>query len=52
LPGDGEYDRKERNAWSQDARYVMGGCGVVVGIVILVYVVYAILLIASGWHGH
>jgi hypothetical protein len=51
LPGERDYDRKERKAWSQDARYALTGCGIVVLIVVLTYVVYAIALFASGWKG-
>jgi hypothetical protein len=49
LPGDGEYDRGERKQFGRDVRSVLTGCGIVVGIVVLTYVVYAALLVLSGW---
>jgi hypothetical protein len=49
LPGDGEYDRGEREQAGRDVKSVLAGCGIVVGIIILTYVVYAGMLILSGW---
>jgi hypothetical protein len=51
LPGRHEYDRGERKAVGRDAMAVLGGCGVVILVVVLTYVVYAVLLVRSGWHG-
>jgi hypothetical protein len=51
LPGDAKYDRQEGKAFRQDVVYVLGGCGIVVLVVILTFVVYAILLVKSGWNG-
>lgn len=51
LPGDDPYDRRGRKTAGNDYRTIALGCGVVVGTVVLIYVVYAILLVASGWNG-
>jgi hypothetical protein len=53
LPGrpPGEYDRGERKEFAREFRSWLFGCGIIVLIVILAFVVYAILLIASGWRG-
>ena len=51
MPGDGEYDRGERKQFSRDVRSVLTGCGIVVGIIVLTYAVYAVLLVLSGWNG-
>ena len=51
MPGDGEYDRGERQRFRQEIRSVLTGCGIVVGIIILTYVAYAAMLVLSGWKG-
>jgi hypothetical protein len=51
LPGDGEYDRHERKELAGDFRLWLAGCGIVVLITLIAFVVYAILLIHSGWKG-
>ena len=51
MRGDGEYDRGERKQFGRDLRSVFAGCGIVVGIIVLTYVVYAVLLVFSGWNG-
>jgi hypothetical protein len=50
-PKGGEYDRGERKQAVREFRSWLLGCTIVVLLVILLYVVYAILLFASGWHG-
>jgi hypothetical protein len=51
LPGDGEYDRHEREEFAGDLRLWLIGCGVVVLFTLIAFVVYAILLFHSGWKG-
>jgi len=51
LPGDGEYDRHERQEYGRDFRWWLAGCGVVVLITVAAFVIYAVLLIHSGWRG-
>ena len=51
MPGEDNYDRRGRKTLGQDVRYIFLGCGVVVGVVIVSYIVYAILLVNSGWTG-
>lgn len=51
MPGDGEYDRGERKQLGRDVRSVLAGCGIVVGVIVLTYVVYALLLMLGGWKG-
>jgi len=51
LPGDGEYDRKERASAGKDFRQWLAGCAIVVAIIVLTYVLYAVLLVHSGWRG-
>ena len=51
LPGDGEYDRGERKELSREFRMWLAGCGIVVLILVICFVIYAVLLIKSGWHG-
>jgi hypothetical protein len=51
LPGDGEYDRKEKEQAAFELRQWLKGCALVVVIIILTYVLYAFLLIRNGWHG-
>jgi hypothetical protein len=51
LPGEGGYDRGERKELSREFRMWLAGCGIVVLILVFCFVVYAVLLIRSGWHG-
>lgn len=51
MPGDGEYDRGERREFTRDLRDWLAGCGIVVLILVIAFVVYAVLLARSGWHG-
>jgi len=51
LPGDGEYDRKEKAQAGRELRQWLLGCALVVLIIVLTYVVYAVLLVRSGWQG-
>jgi len=51
LPGDGEYDRHEGKEFGDDARLWLVGCGIVVLITLAAFVVYAVLLVHSGWKG-
>ena len=51
LPGDGEYDRHERDQYARDFRLWLAGCGIVVAITLVAFVIYAVVLIRSGWHG-
>ena len=51
LPGDGEYDRKERAEAAREFRYWLMGCALVVLIIVLTYLVYGVLLVHSGWRG-
>jgi len=49
LPG--EYQRGERKEFVRDFGLWFAGCGIVVLIVLLAFIVYAVLLVRSGWHG-
>ena len=51
MPGDGEYDRHERQEYGRDFRLWLAGCGVVVLITVAAFAIYAVLLIHSGWRG-
>lgn len=51
MPGDGEYDRKEKAETSREFRYWLMGCALVVLIIVLTYLVYGVLLVRSGWRG-
>lgn len=51
MPGDGEYDRGERKQLGRELRLWLIGCGIVVLITLAAFVVYALLLINSGWRG-
>ena len=46
-----DYDRGERTVFFRGLLAWLGGCGIVVLIVILCFVLYALLLVHSGWHG-
>ena len=52
LPGDGEYDRGERQQFVRDLRMWFAGCGIVVLIVLVAFAIYAVLLVHSGWPHH
>ena len=51
MPGDGEYDRKEHASAGKEFRQWLVGCAIVVAIIVLSYVLYAVLLVHSGWRG-
>jgi len=51
LRGRGEYDRGERKELARELRVWLAGCGIVALIVVLSFVIYAVLLVRSGWHG-
>jgi hypothetical protein len=46
-----EYDRGEGALFLRGLLAWLGGCGIVVLIVIFCYVLYALLLVHSGWRG-
>ena len=46
-----DYDRGEGAVFLRGLLAWLGGCGIVVLIVILCFVLYALLLNHSGWHG-
>ena len=50
MPED-EYDRHEGRELARDLRLWLAGCGIVVLIAVLAFVVYAVLLMHSGWRG-
>lgn len=51
LRGDPRYERGNRKEWKNDILTVLSGCGIVVLVIVLTYVVYAVLLVHSGWRG-
>jgi len=51
LPGSGEYDRGERKQLGRELRWWLAGSAIVVLFTLLSFVVYAVLLVRSGWHG-
>jgi hypothetical protein len=50
-PRDGDYDRGELATFGRGLLTWLAGCGIVVLIVALCFVIYAVLLFHSGWHG-
>lgn len=49
LPG--EYRRGGPNAFGRDVAYVLAGCVFVVLVIVVVYIIYGVLLLHSGWKG-